>query len=106
MAKTEMMTIAFPNGGIIPGEITGGVEKPVSAHEGVEVPKAYGEQLVSDRFAYEVATVAQPEPLTAAQRKKLEARLDVLRAEHDKAADDEQKAKLSSEIAEVVAQLG
>lgn len=53
MAKADTMTIAFPNGGILPSDITGGEERRVSAHETVEVPRAYGEHLVNDRFAYE-----------------------------------------------------
>lgn len=52
MAKTDTMTIAFPNGGILPRDVTGGDEQSVGPHEPVEVPRAYGEHLVADRFAY------------------------------------------------------
>lgn len=53
MTKSDTMTIAFANGGILPREVTGGDEQPVGAHEAVDVPRAYGEHLISDRFAYE-----------------------------------------------------
>lgn len=53
MAKSDTMTIAFPNGGILPRDVTGGDERPVGPHEVVDVPRSYGEHLVSDRFAYE-----------------------------------------------------
>lgn len=57
MAKSDTMTIVFPNGGILPRDITGGGERTVAAHEPVDVPRAYGEHLVSDRFAYEAKPV-------------------------------------------------
>ena len=52
MAKSDTMLIAFPNGGILPCEVTGGDERAVPPHEPVEVPTAYGQHLVDDRFAY------------------------------------------------------
>lgn len=108
MAKTEMLTIAFRNGGILPAEITGGEERRVAAHEPVSVPKAYGQHLVDDRFAYPAdpeESKQQVEQLTVSQRKKLEARLESLRADHTKADDVEIKAKLAAEIDDIAAQL-
>jgi len=56
MAKAirEMMTIAFPRGGILPRDITGTGDTPVQAHIPVAVPRYYGEHLIHDRLAYEV----------------------------------------------------
>lgn len=63
MAKSDTMTIAFPNGGILPRDVTGGEEQKVGPHEAVEVPRVYGEHLVADHFAYP----ATPKPAKAHQ---------------------------------------
>jgi len=68
MAK-KTMRIAFPFGGILPAEITGGKEKTVPPHEPVSVPVAYGRQLTDDRFAYDA------EKMKPAAQKKVEAPL-------------------------------
>lgn len=102
MAKTEMMMIAFANGGILPAGISGsGEERAVPAHEPVSVPKTYGEHLVSDRFAYvpEGGDGKADDVKSAAERKKLEQRLASLRADLDKAKDDEAKTRIEGDIA-------
>lgn len=53
MSKPETMWVAFPNGGILPKDITKSKERPVGPHEAVRVPRTYGQHLVDDRFAYE-----------------------------------------------------
>lgn len=96
----ETMLIAFPNGGILPADITGGAERRVGPHEAVEVPFAYGDHLVNDRFAYE----AKP-PRKSAARAKLEKRIAELQAGLDRATKPEDKAKLEGEIAKARAAL-
>jgi hypothetical protein len=99
----EMMTIAFPYGGILPSEVTGGDEQTVSAHKTVEVPRVYGLQLVGDRFAYvpDEGVNHDTPKLSANERKALEKQLDGLRADLAKADKDEQKTKLTAEISEI-----
>jgi hypothetical protein len=53
MSKSETMWVAFPNGGILPKDVTKSEERKVGPHEAVRVPRAYGKHLVDDRFAYE-----------------------------------------------------
>lgn len=53
MSKSETMWVAFPNGGILPKDITKSEERKVGPHEPVRVPLAYGKHLIEDRFAYE-----------------------------------------------------
>lgn len=59
MAKVETIWIAFPNGGILPGSVTGAAEMPVGAHKPVEVPLSYGLHLISDRFAVKASPPAR-----------------------------------------------
>lgn len=55
---SKKICIAFRHGGIIPAAVLGAKEdKTLNAHEPFEVPAAYGQSLIDDRFAYE----AQPE---------------------------------------------
>jgi hypothetical protein len=107
MAKSETMTIAFPHGGILPSEITGGAEQHVPAHEAVDVPRDYGAHLVSDRFAYEPkpAKKSKDDASAAAARVKLEAQLRGMREGADKETDPAKKAKLAGKIADVEKQL-
>lgn len=103
-----VMTIAFPNGGILPTEITGGAERAVPAHEPVEVPLAYGQQLVGDRFAYipdKTEVVEAKDALTQEQRRKLDQKLAGLREDLKKVTTDEHKARLTAEITEIEQQL-
>lgn len=53
MSKPETMWIAFPNGGILPKDVTKSEERKVGPHEAVRVPRTYGQHLVDDHFAYE-----------------------------------------------------
>lgn len=54
MSKKPTIVVAFPHGGIIPAGV---LEKPANVsvlpHEPIEVPKFYGEHLISDRIAYD-----------------------------------------------------
>ena len=54
MSKKSTIVVAFPHGGIIPAGV---LEKPANVsvlpHEPIEVPKFYGEHLISDRIAYD-----------------------------------------------------
>jgi hypothetical protein len=52
---SKKITIAFPEGGIIPGTVLGSeADRSCSAMEPVSVPEVYGRHLVEDRFAVEV----------------------------------------------------
>lgn len=57
MAKS--ITIAFPNGGILPAEIAGNNPAKIEPHKPVSVPEAYGMQLINDRFAVLVQPAAK-----------------------------------------------
>lgn len=105
--KSDTMKIAFPNGGILPRDITGGEERAVSAHEAVEVPRAYGEHLISDRFAYEAkpARKSKAEIAAEAARSKLEQQLAGLREAHAKADSQVAKDKIAEKIASAEKQL-
>jgi hypothetical protein len=121
VAKIDMMTIAFAHGGILPTEITGGAEQRVPAHKPVDVPRAYGEQLVTDRFAYEPgdhskeadgdlqqhdpAALAAAATAAAAKRAELEKELTGRRAALAKETDDGKKASPTARIAEIEKQL-
>lgn len=98
-AKAEMMTIAFSHAGIIPAEITGGKAVNVAAHAHVEVPRSYGEQLVTDRFAYVPEmqmSEAQPADVTRAElEKELAGRREALVKETDAAKKATQTAKIA-----------
>lgn len=102
MAKSETMMIAFPNGGILPADITGGKERAVSAHEAVEVPRSYGQHLVDDRFAYEAKPARKSKALAAAEaeRTKLEKQLADLRENQGRASSQDAKAKIAEKIAD------
>lgn len=54
MSKKSTIVVAFPHGGIIPARV---LEQPANVsvlpHEPIEVPKFYGEHLISDRIAYD-----------------------------------------------------
>jgi len=59
MTKNKTMIIAFLNGGIIPASEVRPPKKenedtPVSSGEEVLVSASYGQQMVDDKFAYEV----------------------------------------------------
>lgn len=103
MAKSDTMMIAFPNGGILPRDVTGGKERPVSAHEAVEVPRAYGQHLVEDHFAYEAkpARKSKAEVAAAAECTKLEKQLAELRENQGKASSQDAKARIGEKIADI-----
>lgn len=53
---SKKISIAFPQGGIVPGSVLGKKEdQACAAMEAVSVPEAYGRHLIEDRFAVEVA---------------------------------------------------
>ncbi len=55
------ITIAFPQGGIIPGEVLGKSEDVhIEALAPITVPERYGRHLIADRFAIEVAAPEKP----------------------------------------------
>lgn len=55
LTKEDTIRIAFPNGGKLPASVIGGkTERVVPPHQGVNVPRRYGEHLIADRFAYEI----------------------------------------------------
>lgn len=55
------ITIAFPQGGIIPGTVLGKSEDVhVDAQAPITVPERYGRHLIADRFAIEVAAPEKP----------------------------------------------
>lgn len=52
---SKKISIAFPQGGIVPGSVLGKKEdQACAAMEAVSVPEAYGRHLIEDRFAVEV----------------------------------------------------
>jgi len=52
---SKKISIAFPQGGIVPGSVLGKKEdQSCAAMEAVSVPEAYGRHLIEDRFAVEV----------------------------------------------------
>lgn len=55
------ITIAFPQGGIIPGTVLGKSEDVhVDAMAPITVPERYGRHLIADRFAIEVSVPEKP----------------------------------------------
>jgi hypothetical protein len=107
MAKPDTITIAFPNGGILPSSVTGGAEKPIGAHQPVEVPLAYGQHLINDRFAYKARPPRKnkSESPVVTARMRLEAQLASLREQGGTATHPDHKAKLAEQIAGAEAQL-
>lgn len=106
MSKSDKMFIAFPNGGILPADISGGEEKKVSAHEPVRVPRTYGEHLVSDHFAYEAEppkkadSAKKPDQGSPAGRAaEIATAIEGLRKAEAAAAEDAEKLRLADEIA-------
>lgn len=66
MSKKSTIVVAFPRGGIIPASVLDASEDYTAPpHKPVEVPKAYGEHLITDRLAYDV--------LEADKRRKVQA---------------------------------
>lgn len=52
---SKKISIAFPQGGIVPGSVLGKKEdQSCAAMESISVPEAYGRHLIEDRFAVEV----------------------------------------------------
>ena len=92
MSKKPNIVVAFPRGGIIPAAV---LEKSddvtLRPHEPIEVPKVYGDHLISDRIAYDYAE--------AEKRKKLEAKsIDARERElANTAADKQALEKLEAE---------
>jgi len=105
---SKSIWIAFSHGGIIPAAITGGEEKKVGPHEPVEVPAAYGQHLVDDRFAYKTEKPAAPkggkggakqDTAKAARAAELGAAVDDLKKAVEAASDIEAKTKLAADLA-------
>lgn len=104
MSKKSTIVVAFPHGGIIPAGV---LEKPANVsvlpHEPIEVPKFYGEHLISDRIAYDF--------VEAENRKKADAASAARDAETARADAEtleslnEQIARLTSENEKLIANL-
>lgn len=104
MSKKSTLVVAFPHGGIIPAGV---LEKPANVsvlpHEPIEVPKFYGEHLISDRIAYDF--------VEAENRKKADAASAAKDAETARAnavaleSLNEEIARLTSENAKLTADL-
>ena len=104
MSKKSTIVVAFPHGGIIPAGV---LEKPANVsvlpHEPIEVPKFYGEHLISDRIAYDY--------VEAEKRKKADAASAARDAETGRADAEtleslnEQIARLTSENETLIADL-
>ncbi|GAA5665155.1 hypothetical protein Brsp07_03658 [Brucella sp. NBRC 14130] len=102
MSKKSTIVVAFPHGGIIPAGV---LEKPANVsvlpHEPIEVPKFYGEHLISDRIAYDF--------VEAENRKKADAASAAKDAETARAdaetleALNEKIARLASENEKLIA---
>lgn len=86
MSKKPNIVVAFPRGGIIPAAV---LEKsdnvPVRPHEPIEVPKVYGDHLISDRIAYDY---------TEAEKRKKSAT--------ESAAKDAETARLDAEAVQAL----
>ncbi|KAB2779436.1 hypothetical protein [Brucella anthropi] len=71
MSKKSTIVVAFPHGGIIPAGV---LEKPANVtvlpHEPIEVPKFYGEHLISDRIAYDFVEAEKRKKADAASAAK------------------------------------
>ena len=74
MASKTTMKIQFPLGGIIPKDVLNSAKDRVcEPGEVVTVPIAYGEHLVSDRFAEKATSTTKPAQSTdGADKKKAE----------------------------------
>lgn len=96
MASKSTMKIQFPRGGTIPKEVLkADKDKKCAPGEAVSVPKAYGEHVVSDRFADEVKTSTKGGNAAAdkkAELAKLGTAVRDAKAALAKAATDEAKA--------------
>lgn len=105
MAKAETITIAFPNGGLLPTSVTGEkTERSVPAHQGVEVPRSYGLHLISDRFAYEVKVPARRKAAAKPSADlvaivELEKTIAQLREQAEKVVTAEDQAKIADDLA-------
>lgn len=96
MSKKSTIVVAFPHGGIIPAGV---LEKPANVsvlpHEPIEVPKFYGEHLISDRIAYDF--------VEAEKRKKADA-ASAAKDSETAHADAETLEPLKEEIARLVSE--
>lgn len=104
MSKKSTIVVAFPHGGIIPARVLD-EDKNISVlpHEPIEVPKVYGDHLISDRIAYDF--------VEAEKRKKAHAASAAKDAETTRAdtealeALNEQISQLASENEKLTADL-
>lgn len=108
MSKKSTIVVAFPHGGIIPAGV---LEKPANVsvlpHEPIEVPKFYGEHLISDRIAYDFVEAEKRKKADAASAARDAATasadaeaLEKLRSENTRLTTDLEKAKADLTIAE------
>jgi hypothetical protein len=101
MSKSDTMYIAFSHGGRLPSSVTGEPkERKVPPHEAVRVPRAYGEHLVHDKFAYEAE--APKKKVDAGRGKRLqdiEAQIAQVRQAVEDAADAAEKERLERDLA-------
>ena len=62
---SKKISIAFPQGGIVPGAVLGKKDdQACGAMEPVSVPEAYGRHLIEDRFAVEVTDAVKAKKKT------------------------------------------
>lgn len=96
MSKKSTIVVAFPHGGIIPAGV---MEKPanvsVPPHEPIEVPKVYGDHLISDRIAYDFVEAEKRKKADAASAAK-----DAETARADAGALDELNEKIARLVSE------
>lgn len=114
MSKKSTIVVAFPRGGIIPASVLDASEDYTAPpHKPVEVPKAYGEHLITDRLAYDVLEAdkrrkaqAETAAQSAASSDTDKAELDRLKTDNTKLSDDLTKLQLSLKTAtDTIAQL-
>lgn len=104
MSKKSTIVVAFPHGGIIPARVLD-EDKNISVlpHEPIEVPKVYGDHLISDHIAYDF--------IEAEKRKKADAASAAKDAETTRAdtvaleALNEQISQLATEKEKLTADL-
>jgi predicted RNase H-like nuclease (RuvC/YqgF family) len=105
MSKNPNIVVAFPRGGIIPAAVLETSDDvPVRPHEPIEVPKVYGNHLISDRIAYDYAEAEKQKKAAAASASEA---IDAARADAAALETLNQKiALLTSENNKLTADLG
>ncbi|MCR5941102.1 hypothetical protein FG152_09735 [Ochrobactrum sp. XJ1] len=104
MSKKPTIVIAFPHGGIIPAKVLETHQNiSVLPHEPIEVPKFYGDHLITDRIAYDVLEADRRKKADAAAATKVAetARADAGAMEALKAENARLTLKLDGTVAEL-----